>query len=151
MVVAVSNAPDGETRRGWMWARLAALLALVAATWLLARSDALPHVTLCLFQRVTGKPCPGCGMTRSMLALARGDFVESLRMHPLGVAFAAGLLAAIGGTLVGIVRGGDPPRRFLERHGVRLVVALLVLFLAQWIVRAFVVPSWAPEPVELSR
>ncbi len=27
----------------------------------------------CLWQRLTGSPCPGCGMGHALLALARGD------------------------------------------------------------------------------
>lgn len=30
----------------------------------------------CPFLGVTGKPCPGCGMTRSCLAFLRGEFLE---------------------------------------------------------------------------
>jgi len=37
--------------------------------------------------------------------------------------------------------------RFLERHGMRLVGALVVLFLAQWIVRGWIVPEWSPDPI----
>jgi hypothetical protein len=136
-----------RTGRPWMWARLVGLAALVPAAWALARFDVLPHVKLCMFERVTGRPCPGCGMTRSILDLAQGDVVGSLRMHPLGVVLAGMLVAAIVGTAVGLVRGDDPPARFLERHGMRLVGALVVLFVAQWIVRGFLVPSWSPDAI----
>lgn len=36
----------------------------------------------CPFRRVTGIHCPGCGGTRSMLALIRGDFLEALHDNP---------------------------------------------------------------------
>lgn len=39
--------------------------------------------TGCLFRRLTGIPCPGCGMTRAFLAAFRLDFSEAFRMHPL--------------------------------------------------------------------
>lgn len=38
----------------------------------------------CVFHRVTGLPCPGCGLTRSILALLRGHAVQSLAFHPFG-------------------------------------------------------------------
>ncbi len=38
----------------------------------------------CVFRRVTGVPCPGCGLTRSWVALARGAVSESLAFHRLG-------------------------------------------------------------------
>jgi len=131
-----------------MGLRLAGLLAMPPIVWALARFDVLPHVTLCMFERVTGRPCPGCGMTRSMLRLSQGDVVGSLRMHPLGVVLAGLFLATLAGTAVGWFRGGDPVIRFLEHRGPAFVVTLIVLFAGVWIVRAFVVPEWAPGPVQ---
>lgn len=37
---------------------------------------------------VTGLPCPGCGMTRSLLFLATGRVGQSLWIHPMGVPIA---------------------------------------------------------------
>lgn len=39
--------------------------------------------TVCLFNAVTGIPCPGCGLTRSLRLALRGNFAESFAMHPL--------------------------------------------------------------------
>ncbi|MDR3710893.1 MAG: DUF2752 domain-containing protein [Capsulimonadaceae bacterium] len=46
---------------------------------------------LCVFHAVTGLPCPGCGMTRSLICLMHGRFHESFLYHPLGPFFAAAL------------------------------------------------------------
>lgn len=37
---------------------------------------------------VTGLPCPGCGMTRSLFFLATGRIERSLWMHPMGIPIA---------------------------------------------------------------
>jgi hypothetical protein len=42
-------------------------------------------IALCLLQSVTGLPCPGCGITASVMALARGQVRESLNQNPAGV------------------------------------------------------------------
>jgi len=42
----------------------------------------------CPFLQVTGKPCPGCGMTRSCFAFLRGDFPEVWHLNPFGPVFA---------------------------------------------------------------
>jgi len=39
----------------------------------------------CLSYVVFHVPCPGCGLTRSILALWHGHVVESLRLHPVGI------------------------------------------------------------------
>jgi Protein of unknown function (DUF2752) len=44
---------------------------------------------LCLFHRLTKKPCPTCGTTRSLLALARGAWRESFLWNPMTMTGAA--------------------------------------------------------------
>ena len=39
---------------------------------------------LCPFRRITGLPCPGCGLTRSCVAFLHGDLSRSLHFHPFG-------------------------------------------------------------------
>ena len=38
----------------------------------------------CSFRRVTGIPCPGCGLSRSWVAAVRGDLSRSVQHHGLG-------------------------------------------------------------------
>ncbi|HSK53608.1 MAG TPA: DUF2752 domain-containing protein [Clostridia bacterium] len=55
-----------------------------------AAAVALPSAILrngpnvCLVRRVTGLPCPACGITRSWNAAARLQVRDSLGFHPLG-------------------------------------------------------------------
>ncbi|MDE5933452.1 MAG: DUF2752 domain-containing protein [Lachnospiraceae bacterium] len=41
---------------------------------------------------VTGLPCPGCGMTRSMFFLVTGRIGQSIWMHPMGIPIAGLIL-----------------------------------------------------------
>ena len=36
----------------------------------------------CFYKSVFGVECPGCGMQRAIIALLRGEFIESLRLYP---------------------------------------------------------------------
>ncbi|MBF0313384.1 MAG: DUF2752 domain-containing protein [Oligoflexia bacterium] len=42
--------------------------------------DRLPD--LCLFHRITGLRCPGCGMTHALVSLSRGDFQSAFYFNP---------------------------------------------------------------------
>jgi hypothetical protein len=42
------------------------------------------YFTLCGFKNFTGLPCPGCGLTHSFCALARGSVVEAFEFNLLG-------------------------------------------------------------------
>jgi hypothetical protein len=45
-------------------------------------STAMPEI--CVLKQATGLPCPGCGLTRSWVALAQGDLSTSLGFHRFG-------------------------------------------------------------------
>jgi hypothetical protein len=40
------------------------------------------HAPACMFKVLTGIDCPGCGMTRALFALIRGDLMASLAYNP---------------------------------------------------------------------
>jgi hypothetical protein len=61
----------------------------------------------CGFHAVTGLPCPGCGLTRSVLALLHGHVGESLRLHPMGPVLFCGMCV--------IVACGFMPRRLRQQ------------------------------------
>ena len=60
---------------GWL---LAPVLAFTAAT-----EASHLGLVLCPFRFVTHLPCPGCGMTRALLALCQGDLHGAILAHPL--------------------------------------------------------------------
>jgi len=71
--------------------RWAALAAALAALWRYSP----PDLPLCGFRWLTGLPCPLCGLTHAMFALAKGHFGEALHWHllsPLAVAMLASML-----------------------------------------------------------
>ena len=36
----------------------------------------------CFYKSVFGVECPGCGLQRAIIALLRGEFVESFKLYP---------------------------------------------------------------------
>ena len=63
----------------------------VAALWTFTP----PDLPVCAFHWLTGRPCPFCGLTRAMFALAKGHVGEALRWHPLSPLAAAMLIALV--------------------------------------------------------
>jgi hypothetical protein len=58
------------------------VVGLVAFGFALA-SSALDLGVLCPLRRLTGLPCPLCGLTTGIAALARGDVVGAVHANPL--------------------------------------------------------------------
>lgn len=65
------------------WLAVAAAAALTAAGVL--SMGTLEAVPLCLFRRVWGVRCPGCGMGHALIAAFQGHWAESFRHHILGI------------------------------------------------------------------
>lgn len=90
---------------------------------------------LCPTRRMLGIPCPACGLTRSVAALARGEARESIRYHPLGIPVA---LAVIVGLLCYPLRYSRPVAASLARldENPELLKRLLVLgIFGLWLAR----------------
>ena len=60
---------------------------------------------LCLFHRVTGLDCPGCGMTRAFHAISRGQFAQALDLNILSLAVYALFLLVLLNDIVYVLTG----------------------------------------------
>lgn len=65
---------------GWI---LMALFAMGAAVIHIKGKTILNYVPPCMFHRVTGYYCPGCGGTRAVFTFFRGDIVRAFKFHPI--------------------------------------------------------------------
>ncbi|MDY6833846.1 MAG: DUF2752 domain-containing protein [Chloroflexota bacterium] len=58
-------------------------------------SDGLPQVTICAFNRITGLPCPGCGLTRAFCAISHGQFAQAWDLNPFSYPLYASALLVL--------------------------------------------------------
>jgi hypothetical protein len=69
--------------------RLAAAAAMLFLLLFLYTPPAEPRIRLCGFLWLTGRPCPLCGLTRALFAIAKGHWSEAIHFNalsPLGFA-----------------------------------------------------------------
>jgi hypothetical protein len=94
----------------------------------------------CVFHKVTGLHCPGCGATRAVYALLHGDPADAVRKNALFVV-ALPFIAFWGGRSTWrFVRGG-PPRESGLLLRPRVTYAIVVAIFAFAILRNL---PWAP-------
>ncbi len=68
----------------------------------------------CGFRRLTGYPCPGCGLTRAADHFAHFHFFTAFVSNPLGMLGAAGFAVAAGWTLLHFAFKLPTPRLYLD-------------------------------------
>jgi hypothetical protein len=64
------------------WIVFGILSAFFVAAFIWQPSD--NGIILCYFRALTGLPCPGCGLTRSLCAIAKGGMLRSFQYHIFG-------------------------------------------------------------------
>ncbi len=118
-------------------------LAIIAAAFILQTRDSgavgpafLPSInlpTLCGSRALFGIECPGCGLTRSFLALAAGDLTASLGYHRLGWLLALAVVLQIPYRLFCLreLRTSRPTRTLPIWFGNFLLAALVI----NWLVK----------------
>ena len=99
-------------------------LGLGYAAWVRLTGLAIP----CLFRTVTGRLCPGCGVTRLCLALLRWDWAEAWNANP-ALLLMLPVLAVLGARLaVRYVREGATAGPGWESTLMWAMAALLVVW-----------------------
>lgn len=97
----------------------------------------------CLFRRLTGIPCLACGLTRSFLRSAHGEFAEAFSYHLLGPPlFLLTVLTAV--YLAGSIVTGHSVTTGLSLRAKTIGAwMVLALFMLCWILKLlFFKPYW---------
>jgi len=108
------------------------LLAILA----IAAIAILSSVDLCIFRRITGLPCPSCGMTRAYLSLFNGDIGNAFFMHPLF-------------PIVPVIAVLVIVARYRKKHFTKVYIAIGIAFIIVYILRMiFLFPHTPPFDYE---
>ena len=99
---------------------------LVAGAAVLPGAVLRDSPVICPFRRVTGLPCPACGLTRSWQAAAHLRVTESLGHHPLGA-------ATLVGAIVVALDSEDSTPRLLQRR--EIPFSAVAVWMATWLWR----------------
>ena len=126
----------GVVRRGrdWRWLLGPALIVVLWAglgLGAVALSRRLDRpVRLCIFKHLTGTPCPTCGLTRGVFALARGHPIEAWLYNPLLFL----LLAVLGVSIVvRVLFGYGVEWHTTRRERIACWIVASVLFILNWL------------------
>jgi hypothetical protein len=130
-----------------LWILGLALIALLGSFLLQPRGDTglyltapvwgarLPLPDTCLSRTVLGISCPGCGLTRSFAAMARGEIVSALQLNPCGPLLFILCCLQIPYRVLAYLNVGltTPWLQRIEKHGYFMTWCIVVGLIAAWI------------------
>lgn len=136
----MTASPSRERLAGQHRAILAVSLGVVAAAFLLrVRPDqrvellflpGWPLPETCQSRALLGWECPGCGLTRSFVHLAHGEWPTSLRVHRLGWLLALAVVLQVPYRLIALRSATGLPLG--ERAPWAICWTLVALLVANW-------------------
>lgn len=89
--------------------------------------------TICPFALATGTACPGCGMTRAIGYMARGDLASALTFHPLMILISIQGIAGWGWL---VLRSRDRVKPLSNRLVSAILIGTAVSLFTVWVLRA---------------
>ncbi|HEU4339672.1 MAG TPA: DUF2752 domain-containing protein [Planctomycetota bacterium] len=126
---SIAKSPRSRSRVV-VFAGLSALF-IGAALWRPSDSG----IPLCTIKMAAGFSCPGCGMTRALAALGRGEPAASFKYHAFAPVVALGAALAWIAIAIGFVTGRDLLPNLNDKRAVYILLGFIVAFVAYWLVR----------------
>lgn len=105
------------------------VITLILGVWT-QRGGTLPSQSFCVSVLAFGEECPGCGLTRSFVAMGSGNLAGAILLNPLGPVLLAGVIALL---LMRVVKLFVHRRDDWHRADFALAGVMLVAMLARTI------------------
>ncbi len=143
MANSIRNPKSAIRNPLWPSTYFLAILLVASALLPLPQNNAIAGMpSICAFHNFTGLPCPGCGLTRSWVSMAHGQFANALVWHPLGpVLFLSALIYTFWSGWMALSR---PPFPLPMKLQTCFIVGLSLVMLGFWALRlagAFPLPG----------
>ena len=118
---------DSAKRASWnvLLSSVLALLAVPFVARLTMLLEVVPH--FCLLDELFGVRCPGCGITRSIVALSQGHLEASFNFNPAGIALVIGTLVQAGFQLAVLALHMSPALCYRGTRGISLSVLIAIV------------------------
>lgn len=117
------------------WGVVLGIPALFVAAYYYPTFPIINSLRLCAVYNFLKLPCPGCGLTRSFIALAHFEFKKSIALHPLGLVVAGWLFYFLIRTIVEHILDRKLPTILKQGQRDFLLCFFVIMMLVQWVVK----------------
>lgn len=111
----------------------------IISTYFYNKGHRVPFL-VCPLRHLTGIPCPTCGMTRSFMAVTRGDWSQALTQHLFGPILFAGLLITTVHIAIELFTGHKLQAFYnqaLSNHKILILILSIVMVLSYHLLRLY--------------
>lgn len=119
------------TIRGWV--PLLGVPAFFVVAFVLSYFPGIVDAPLCGVKLFIGLPCPGCGLTHAMVALAHGRIRSSIAYNPLGGIIALWLVYQFARAVGRVIKGTALRPLLSDEARSTVLYGFLIALFAQWI------------------
>lgn len=117
------------------------LVFILGFSWVylfLTNNEINKNFVVCIFKQTTSLPCPSCGVTRSVISLAKGQIYNAILINPLGILVASLMLLLPLLFIFDIITKEKTLYKFflkIERikNKPKIIITLFLLILFNWI------------------
>lgn len=92
----------------------AAAAVMLLSTFLISTDYIESGPTFCYFRDLTGYPCPGCGISRSLFAISHAEFERAWTLHPLSFTVYLSLILIFFAELIYVISPGEKQMSILK-------------------------------------
>lgn len=136
MIPPDATAPPIRTRRPEVIVAPLVTFAVVGVLLFIARFvDRLPiQPPRCGFKSLTGIPCAGCGSSRAMMSLSRGEIAAALQYNPAITLSVVAIAVWLLWRTIRFLQGAPhSPRAYSRAKTATLITLFAMVFVANWI------------------
>ena len=82
----------------------------------------------CVFHKITGYSCPGCGVSRMCLNILKGNFSEAVRCNPALFFCSFPLLVIVGDGVFRYIKTGERTLRKWQNVVLYVIIGVLLVY-----------------------
>lgn len=89
----------------------------------------LKNIRICLIYNLFKIPCPGCGLTSSVMSLLHGDILKSLQYNIITIPLIIGYTICSIWYIVDNIRGKNSLMELVNKNKVKLIMVSVIIFI----------------------
>ena len=89
----------------------------------------IANIRICLVYNLLKIPCPGCGLTTSVMYLIKGDILGSLQYNIITIPLILIYIIGNGWYIIDLIKNKQTLNQFINKNKILIIVVSVILFI----------------------